>query len=163
MHATHALIAICAFLPLQAQAACIEAGRSDLELNGGVAIDAGRALIWKRCAGGMAWDARSNHCSGEPFAMTLGEARDFASSQGDGWRVPTGPELESLLKNTCKGPKIDTTAFPDIAASDFGEGATFWTSTEAIPDMFYFFDFTTGYADMHSQGFQLSVLLVKQR
>lgn len=110
----------------------------------------------------MQWDAGANHCTGEPYAVSLGEAHDHAKGQGNGWRIPTGPELESLLRDTCAGPKIDG-AFPDIAASDFGEGATVWTSTEAIPNMFYFFDFTTGYADMHSQGFQLSVLLVRQK
>lgn len=158
-----ALIAIAAFLPFQAQAACVEANGSDLVLRGELATDTGRALTWKRCAAGMKWNASANRCTGEPFAMSLSEAHAYAQSLGKGWRVPTGPEMESLLRNTCKGPKVDTTAFPDIAASDFGEGATFWTSTEAIPGMFYFFDLMAGYADMHSQGFQLSVLLVKEK
>ena len=148
-------------LPLNANAACITGHGAGFVLQGDEATSREHGLTWKRCAVGMQWDAEMQKCSGEARGLGLNEALDYASKTGEGWRVPTGPELETLLAQTCEGPKIDTVAFPSIAASDFGEGATFWTSTEAMPDMFYFFDFTNGYADIHSQGFHLSVLLVK--
>ena len=56
---------------------------------------------------------------------------------------------------TCSGAARDlglNAAIDDAARQ--GDGALFWTSSEAMPDMFYFFD-------MHSQSFHLSVLLVK--
>lgn len=148
-------------LPLNAQAACIASNGSGFFLQGDEATDREHRLTWKRCAIGMGWDAETRSCSGEVRGLVLNEALDYARQEGDGWRVPTGEELETLIVETCEGPKIDAVAFPDIAASDFGEGAAFWTSTEAIPDMFYFFDFTNGFFDMHSGGYHLSVLLVK--
>ena len=63
---------------------------------------------------------------------------------------------------SCSGAARDlglNAAIDDAARQ--GDGALFWTSSEAMPDMFYFFDFTNGFFDMHSQGFHLSVLLVK--
>ncbi len=148
-------------LPLNVHAACITGNGSSFLLQGDEATNPEHGLTWKRCAIGMRWDAGAKICTGEARGLGLNEALDYARKEGEGWRVPTGEELETLLLETCEGPKIDAVAFPNIADSDFGEGAAFWTSTEAIPDMFYFFDFTNGFADMHSQGFSLSVLLVK--
>ena len=150
-----------AALPLPAHAACVDGDGSGFLLQGDEATDRTHGLTWKRCAVGMQWDREAGHCSGEVLGLGLNEALDHARKEGDGWRVPTGQELETLLLDTCEGPKIDGVAFPDVSASDFGEGAKFWTSTEAIPDMFYFFDLANGYADMHSRGYHLSVLLVK--
>ncbi len=109
----------------------------------------------------MRWDANGKTCIGEVQNLGLNAALDFTKQEGNGWRVPSGQELETLLVNSCDHPGVDAIAFPSIDASDFGEGAKFWTSTEAIPGMFYYFDFTNGFVDMHSQGFRLSVLLVK--
>ena len=148
-------------LPVSAHAACITADGSGFLLQGDEATNREHGLTWKRCAIGMRWDAGAQTCSGAVSDLGLNEAIDYARREGDGWRVPTGKELETLSLDTCDGPKIDTVAFPNIAAADIGEGAQFWTSSEALPDMFYFFDFTNGFVDMHSQGFHLSVLLVK--
>ena len=144
-----------------ANAACSIADSSSYVLRGDEAIDPERGLVWKRCAVGMLWDAKAQTCSGETYSLSLHDARDFATKEGDGWRVPSGQELETVLVETCGELDVDAVAFPAIAAADFGEGAKFWTSTEAIPGMFYFFDFTNGFVDMHSTGFRLSVLLVK--
>lgn len=92
-----------------------------------------------------------------------GSSRSSVGRRRAGWRVPTGRQLETLLIDTCDGPKIDTRAFPATEASDYGEGAKFRTSTEALPGMFYYFDFANGWADMHSAGYGLSVLLVMER
>nr|WP_272213059.1 DUF1566 domain-containing protein [Marinicella sp. W31]MDC2879000.1 DUF1566 domain-containing protein [Marinicella sp. W31] len=150
-------------LPVNAHAACSKADGAGFVLQGDEVTSREHGLTWKRCAIGMRWDAAAQTCSGEARGLGLNEAIDYARKEGGGWRVPTGPELETLILNTCEGPKIDPVAFPNIAATDFGDGALFWTSTEAMPDMFYFFDFTNGFFDMHSQGFHLSVLLVKDR
>ncbi|MET3600861.1 DUF1566 domain-containing protein [Martelella mangrovi] len=147
--------------PLNAYANCITADGSGFLLQGDEATNPQHGLTWKRCAVGMQWDAGAETCSGEARGLGLNAAIDYAGAQGEGWRVPTGRELETLTLDTCEGPKLDTIAFPNIAATDFGDGALFWTSTEAMPDMFYFFDFTNGFVDMHGQGFHLSVLLVK--
>ncbi|MEE4015795.1 DUF1566 domain-containing protein [Roseibium sp. FZY0029] len=151
------------FLPINAHATCIEATGSGYAIKGDEATDVARGLTWKRCAVGMTWDTQTNTCLGDPRGFTLDEALAYAEREGGGWRVPKGPELETLYAETCEGPKIDTVTFPNITASDFGEGATFWSSTEAMPGMFYFFEVTNGYFDMHSKGYHLSVLLVKGR
>lgn len=46
MRPIHAFVAMFALVPPQAQAACVEAGRSDLVLNGELATDTGRGLVW---------------------------------------------------------------------------------------------------------------------
>ncbi|MAM12250.1 MAG: hypothetical protein CML23_17745 [Rhizobiaceae bacterium] len=148
-------------VPVSADAGCITPDGVGFALQGDEATSREHGLTWKRCAIGMQWDAGAGACSGAARDLGLNEAIEYAARQGDGWRVPTGQELETLILDTCEGPKIDSVAFPDIAATDFGDGALFWTSSEAMPDMFYFFDFTNGFFDMHSQGFHLSVLLVK--
>ncbi|MAM84183.1 MAG: hypothetical protein CL472_05865 [Acidobacteria bacterium] len=148
-------------LPVSAHASCITPDGAGFDLQGDQATSREHGLTWKRCAIGMEWDAGAQTCSGAARDLGLNEAIDYAETQDDGWRVPTGQELETLTLDTCEGPKIDGVAFPHIAAADIGEGAQFWTSTDAMPDMFYFFDLTNGFVDMHSQGFHLSVLLVK--
>ena len=148
-------------VPVSADAGCITPDGVGFALQGDEATSREHGLTWKRCAIGMQWDAGAGACSGAARDLGLNEAIEYAARQGDGWRVPTGQELETLILDTCEGPKIDSVAFPDIAATDFGDGALFWTSSEAMPDMFYFFDFTNGFFDMHSQGFRLSVLLMK--
>ncbi|MEI2387550.1 DUF1566 domain-containing protein [Breoghania sp. JC706] len=149
-------------LPISAHGACVKGNGAGFVLRGDEAIDQKHGLTWKRCAIGMRWAPQEKRCLGDPLGLGLNEALEYARKEGNGWRVPTGEELGTLLVDTCEGPKIDSTVFPDVAASDFGEGAAFWTSTEAmVPNAFYFFDFTNGYVDMHSQGFGLSVFLVK--
>lgn len=141
--------------------ACLAKAPDRFVANGEIVTDAVSGLVWSRCATGMTWNAGAGDCSGEPEGLSQQAAQDAAASAGNGWRVPTGEELETLLIDTCEGLKIDSRAFPGIGKSDFGEGAKFWTSTEAMPGMFYFFDFANGYADMHSAGYSLSVLLVR--
>ena len=144
-----------------ASASCVSGPNERLVTQGEVAQDRESGLVWKRCAVGMTWSAQAKDCSGEPAWLDQAAAHKAAKDAGEGWRVPTGAELDTLLLETCDGPKIDTSAFPGIARSDFGEGAKFWTSSEALPGMFYFFEFMNGYADMHSAGYGLSVLLVR--
>lgn len=143
-------------------ASCVKQPAQQFILSGEHAEDQKSGLIWKRCAVGMVWN-QPGTCEGEPQTFNQQTAKTAAADAGAGWRVPTGEELETLLVETCDGPKIDVRAFPNIEASDYGEGAKFWTSTEGFPGMFYYFDFANGWADMHSAGYGLSVLLVKDR
>jgi hypothetical protein len=151
--------------PINAVAAegFIKEPEKNFVFEGDRAEDRKTGLIWKRCAVGMDWDAAKKTCAGQPKSLNQQTAKEAAAVAGQGWRVPTGEELETLLVSTCDGPKINTVAFPSTESSDFGEGAKFWTSTEAMPGMFYYFDFANGWADMHSAGYGLSVLLVKTR
>lgn len=142
-------------------AACVRGFDKNLSLQDGLAIDRNAGLVWKRCAIGREWDKRGQRCTGRPTGLSQGDARQAAQRAGPGWRIPTGREMDTLRRNACNGPKIDTNAFPDIALSDFGEGANFWTSTAAMPGTFYYFNFTDGSVDFHSAGFALSVLLVR--
>jgi hypothetical protein len=142
-------------------ASCINEPVQHFVFKGDNAEDRKAGLVWKRCAVGMTWNKDKKTCLGEPEALHLDAAKIAATTAGSGWRVPTGKELETLLVRMCNGQKIDTAAFPATEASDYGEGANFWTSTEAMPGMYYYFDFTNGWVDMHSAGYGLSVLLVK--
>jgi hypothetical protein len=144
-----------------ALAACLKTSPKKLVLQGELARDRQSGLVWKRCAVGQEWNTRENRCNGSPTGLNQKEARLAAQRAGPGWRVPTGSEMETLRVNACRGPKIDVRVFPDIVSADFGEGANFWTSSAALPGTFYFFDFTDGSVDFHSDGFTLSVLLVK--
>ena len=101
----------------------------------------------------MEWNQTKQSCNGEAETFNQEAAHQAAKNAGNGWRVPDGAELETLLTNMCNGPKINTIAFPSTEASDYGEGAKFWTSSEALPGMFYYFDFTNGWADIHSAGY----------
>ncbi len=155
-------MALCLFLAPAVAVACQQPDKAGFVLKGDTALDKRSGLLWKRCAVGMSFDAASTSCTGEPEALNQKTAAEAAAKAGEGWRVPSGPELETLMLDTCSGPKINSTVFPNIAASDQGEGAKFWTTNEAMPDMFYFFEFLEGYADAHSSGYGLSVLLVRK-
>ncbi|WP_170141770.1 DUF1566 domain-containing protein [Ciceribacter lividus] len=129
-------------------------------LKGSLAIDPRNKLVWNRCPLGMTW-SKEDRCTGEPSYLNHNEAIKQAKAYGQGWRLPSGPEMEKLWFHSCDGQTIDTRVFPGAAMSDQGEGAEFWTTSEAIPNMFYYFDFSDGVVDMHSPGFALSVLVVR--
>jgi hypothetical protein len=129
-------------------------------LNGGEAFDIKTGLTWKRCSVGTMWDG-ARHCRGETSFVTLDEAKRLASAAGSGWRVPSGPELESIIDRGCGSPVVDKAVFPDIRPDEDG-AADYWT-TNAVgaANLIYFFDFMTGRADGHSRGFHLAVRLVR--
>lgn len=56
-------------------------------------------------------------------AVPLEEAEKAAAKLGDGWRLPTRRELESLIDLTRHDPAIDTDRFPDTRSN------WYWTST----------------------------------
>ncbi|SFP18181.1 Protein of unknown function [Cohaesibacter marisflavi] len=145
-----------------ALAECREPSGHGFRLRGDVAFQIDKGLEWKRCALGMAWDEERGTCSGDPMGLGLEEAKGEAQKLGNGWRLPTAEEFDSIYLESCSGLKIDTIVFPAIAASDFGDGAEFWTDTPiSLPGMYYYFNVTHGYVDAHSAGFSLSGLLVR--
>lgn len=142
-------------------ATCVEHPPRQLRIAGDSALDNQAQLVWKRCLLGTTWNARTKGCEGMAKGYSHQEAQRAAQTVHAGWRLPTEPELETLLVDSCAGLKLDRRVFPNVAAADFGEGAKLWTSSEALPGMFYFINFSAGGLDMHSTGFGLGVLLVK--
>ena len=87
--------------------------------------------------------------------------KELVKESGQGWRVPSGPELESIVERSCGQPVVDQAVFPDIRPNDEG-AAEFWTTNPVgVAELFYYFDFMTGLADGHNRGFHLAVRLVK--
>lgn len=82
-------------------------------------------LIWECYPVGMDWDAARKYCAGQPEPFNQQTAKKAAEVAGQGWRVPAGEELETLLVSICTGRKINTVAFPSTEVSDFGEGTKF--------------------------------------
>jgi Protein of unknown function (DUF1566) len=131
-------------------------------LRAGEALDTKTGLIWQRCSLGMTWDTKRG-CLGEMLSVGLDEAIKKARELGGNWRVPSGPELESLIDRSCGGPVVDVSVFPDIAKDEDGE-ADYWTTNPVgTANLYYFFDFVTGQADGHTRGFQLSARLVRNK
>lgn len=130
-------------------------------LKGNEAFDSKTGLTWKRCSLGTRADG-TGRCAGEKVFVNLDQALRSAKAEGDGWHVPSGPELESLIDISCGSPVVDTSVFPDIRPDDDGS-AKYWTTNEVgAANLIYYFDFMTGRADGHSRGFQLAVRLVKK-
>jgi hypothetical protein len=120
--------------------------------------DTKTGLLWKRCSLGTEWTGQGA-CEGQVQYLGLKEAMAAAS---DGWRVPSGPELQSLIDVGCGSPVVDPSVFPDIRADDEGH-AKYWT-TNAMGgelDLYWNFDFIDGQPDANSRGIQLFVRLVK--
>ncbi|CUB02980.1 Lcl C-terminal domain-containing protein [Marinomonas fungiae] len=126
----------------------------------GVVLDTLTGLTWQRCSLGARWQAEQG-CLGEPELMTLAEAKFAAAQSGDGWRVPSIEELYSLVAPEQVNPAINATVFPDII--DSSEGAPYWSVTPIaeLPPLTYYVDFMSGRVDGHSDGFALSVRLVR--
>jgi hypothetical protein len=129
-------------------------------LDGGEAYDTKTGLTWKRCSLWTTWTAKDG-CTGEPTFASLKEAVRMAKEAGPEWRVPSGPDLKSIIDRSCGSPVVDKAVFPDIRPNEDGT-AEHWTTNEVgAANLFYFFDFMTGQADGHSRGFHLAVRLVK--
>jgi hypothetical protein len=93
--------------------------------------------------------------------VDLDEAIKRVEKLGGKWRVPSGPELESIIDRSCGSPVVDVSVFPDIQQNEDGE-ADYWTTNPVgMANLYYFFDFMSGQADGHTRGFQLAVRLVR--
>jgi Protein of unknown function (DUF1566) len=129
-------------------------------LRGSEAFDTQTGLVWQRCSLGMRWNAQRG-CVGETMTVDLDAAIKSAEKLGGQWRVPSGPELESIIDRSCGRPVVDVGVFPDIQKDEDGE-ADYWTTNPVgVAKLYYFFDFMSGQADGHTRGFQLAVRLVR--
>lgn len=135
----------------------------NFEIKGATAIDSLTGLEWQRCAHGLTWS--DGACTGTRKGFTLSEALAAAEAAGDGWRLPSAQEMDSILESACTGPAINLDVFPDVrpTADDSEDDWVFWSTThyDIIPEMAYIFNFATGIADVRSPAFPLSVRLVR--
>ncbi len=156
-----AVLVLALLLPTLAQAACKGSPTAPrFILSAGEARDTASGLVWQRCSLGLTWTPNQG-CTGERTGMSLADAKAAAKAAGGGWRLPTVDELYELVDQGCGEPPVDVTAFPDLNGTlDVEE--SFWTSTEAgMLNLVYQVDFATGLADARSQGYALSVRLVR--
>jgi hypothetical protein len=93
--------------------------------------------------------------------VALDEANTKAQELGGNWRVPSGPELESIIDRSCGSPVVDVSVFPDLRTDEDGEVDYWTTSPVGMANLYYFFDFINGQADGHTRGFHLAVRLVR--
>jgi hypothetical protein len=128
--------------------------------SGGEAYDTKTGLTWQRCSLGTIWDGKQK-CTGEPVYASLNSAIRMARDAGVEWRVPSGPELESIIDRSCGSPVVDTAVFPDIRPNPEGSAEYWTTNAVGAANLVYFFDFMTGQADGHSRGYHLAVRLVR--
>jgi hypothetical protein len=129
------------------------------ELAGGKARDRVSGLIWQRCSLGTTWDGK-NRCVGQTAYLGLNEATAAAT---DGWRVPSGAELQGIVDVGCGSPVVDPTVFPDIRPDDEGHAKYWTTSAFGTLDLYRNFDFVDGLADSNSRGIRLAVRLVRTK
>lgn len=94
-------------------------------------------------------------CEGE--SVTYEEAEKACKELGDGWRLPTRHELESLIDLTRHDPAIDTTRFPDT------KSRWYWTSTETAwnPSAVWFVSFNYGLVDSYHRNYYACVRAVR--
>ena len=104
-------------------------------LHGDEAVDAKTGLIWKRCSLGLTWDDRQG-CIGEIARVGLDYALQKAKEAGWEWRVPSGPELQSIVDPACGSPVVDVNVFPDIARMKMAKPTTGRRTRSAWPIYF---------------------------
>jgi hypothetical protein len=121
--------------------------------------DTTTGLIWKRCSFGTEWKGKGG-CVGQVAYLGLNEA---IHSAADGWHVPTGPELESLVDVGCGTPVVDQSVFPDIRPDDEGHAKYWTTNAMGAAGLYWNFDFIDGQPDANSRGVQLAVRFARKK
>jgi len=94
--------------------------------------DLALGIEWMRCSVGQRWDPEQKTCWGEAIRLNheeIAEVIEQANAQlGDGWRLPSRAELESLVCAECDAPKIDPVMFPNTMAEPYWTGEqNFWS------------------------------------
>jgi hypothetical protein len=122
-----------------------ETPTADFVVNAdGTVLHTSTGLLWKQCneglsgAGCLTGTATTATWSN---ALTAAAISTFAG-YGD-WRLPSKPELESILEYTCHSPSINETVFPNTASSSN------WTSTTSdnpSPSTAWTVDFKFGWS-----------------
>ena len=114
--------------------------------NGNGVLDTKTGLTWQKLV--------------PPSTYELGNALAYCNGlnlDGGGWRLPTVPELSSLVDETVAspGPTIDATWFPGTPTSDF------WTSSPYNFGSHWFVSFKFAWARGRLDTYTLSVRCVR--
>lgn len=122
--------------------------------------DSKTGLVWRRCAEGMTWKART--CIGKAFFSNQAEAavraKSTATAEGGPWRLPTMKELSSIVnvREADEGKAtIDPVVFPATPV------ARFWTSSSVGPGYFMYVGFAEGSAGEGARNSPGAVRLVR--
>ncbi|HVY33819.1 MAG TPA: DUF1566 domain-containing protein [Caulobacteraceae bacterium] len=126
---------------------------SRYELNGATAYDKQTDLTWQRCSVGLHWNEGAG-CAGQVRQMTWDEAM---KQGGDGWRVPSVTELQSLISSSCRFPAINEQVFPGVGLGNYW----FWSSTSGALVIAWGVGFGQGDPDSSWRTNVVSVRLVK--
>lgn len=147
-----ALLAICfTVFSLHVQA------RPELVAKGELVYDGATNLTWNRCSLGTKWNDEKKYCIGIKGVFHIDELEKM--KMGEGWRIPTVVELQTLLrKPSAGGLYIDTTVFSDVA--EFPEDY-YWTSTRSGFFTWKTISFAKGSLVDHPMGSSLPVRLVR--
>jgi hypothetical protein len=150
-------------MPASAVAECYDRDarghQTRFRIVGGEAHDLRSGLIWQRCSVGTRWDGK-NGCAGQIAYLGLDAA---IAAAADGWRVPSGPELESIVDEDCGSPVVDPSVFPDIGPDEEGHAKYWTTNPVGTLDMYWNFDFVDGHPDGNTKGIQLMVRFVRTK
>lgn len=90
-------------------------------VNGNEVLDTQTNLVWQRCSMGQRWTGQQ--CKGKVQAMTWSEAKSSAQALGSGYRLPTLPELQSLVDRSCYNAAYNENMFPN------GQPDAYWSAT----------------------------------
>ena len=121
------LAAVVVALPMLAPAA-----EAQYYIRGHLVQDLKLGVEWMRCTVGQRWNETENTCQGEGVRLNheeIATAIEQANEQlGEGWRLPSRDELESLVCDTCGPPKIDAEVFPNTMSEPYWTGdRNFWS------------------------------------
>jgi hypothetical protein len=104
--------------------------------NDGTVTELETGLTWMRCAVGQEW--KGGRCVGEGRRFTWSDASRVTQSitvpseTAANWRLPTLPELASIVERQCKHPRINLKIFPDTPADRFWTGTHQRNSDEKV-------------------------------
>ncbi len=117
-------------------------------IQGDVAFDTLTGLTWERFAMGRSAD---NWLSAQALLMDW----DMAMQQGgDGWRLPSLDELQTLVSSSGQNPAINRHIFPDVGVNG---PWWYWSSTPYLKDAagawaVHFGTGGSGYVFPHKKG-----------
>lgn len=85
----------------------------------GTLTDTATQLQWQRCSEGQHWTG--NRCEGHAQQLSINDARRQSETN---WRLPSLPELSSVVELQCSRPAINLRLFPNTPAGDY------WSTTD---------------------------------